>query len=191
MKNQLIQYAKAGYPGLFLLSHEEGRVEAELKAVAGEVGFTLHVWSTTGGLADTASGASRDTPDPLAALDAVEGLPERSVVLFHDLGLFLEDGNPALVRKLKDALRLAKSSAKMLVLLGPRQKLPPELERDLVAVEFALPDKAALSAVLDGILASAEIESIPGELRERALDAAAGLTTVEEILRVTQDDLGA
>ena len=52
MKQQLIRYAKAGYPGLFLLSHEEGRVEAELKAVAGEVGYALHVWSTTRGLAE-------------------------------------------------------------------------------------------------------------------------------------------
>jgi hypothetical protein len=52
-------------------------------------------------------------------------------------------------------------------------------ERDLVTVEFALPDKVALSEVLDGILESAAVENIPAELGESALDALAGLTTVE------------
>ncbi len=180
MKDQLIRYAKAGYPGLLLLSHEEGRAEATLKAAADELGFSLHVWSITRGLADTSTGASRDLPDPAAALERVgDGVPERSIVLFHDLAALLEDGSPALVRALKDTLRLAKQTAKMLVLLAPAAKLPPGLERDLAAVEFGLPDEAALSPVLDGILASAGIESIPDELRDAALDAAAGLTTVE------------
>ena len=179
MKDTITRYAKAGYPGLLLLSHEEERAEAELKAAADELGFGLHVWSTTGGMADTGDGSFLDLPDPLAALDAVEGLPERGIVLLHDLPMFLEEGNPALVRKLKDALRHAKASAKMLVMLAPTPKLPPELGRDLVTVEFALPDKAALSGVLDGILASAETEAIPDELREHALDASAGLTPVQ------------
>ena len=45
MKQQLIKYAKAGYPGLFLVTHEEARAEAELKAAAEEIGYKLHAWS--------------------------------------------------------------------------------------------------------------------------------------------------
>jgi hypothetical protein len=179
MKQQLIKYAKAGYPGLFLVTHEEARAEAELKAAAEEIGYKLHAWSITAGLINTESGASRDLPDPIAALEAAVDLPERSLVLMHDLHLFLEDGDPALMRQLKDTLRHAKSSGKMLVLLGCQPKLPPELVRELVTLEFALPDKEALAPVLDGIITSAEITELSEELGEAALDAAAGLTTVE------------
>ena len=57
--------------------------------------------------------------------------------------------------------------------------LPPELERELTVIEFALPDKAALGLVLDGIIESAELSPIGDKERESALDAASGLTTVE------------
>ncbi|MEA3213251.1 MAG: hypothetical protein QOE70_6308 [Chthoniobacter sp.] len=33
MKQNITHYIRAGYPGLYLVSHEEQRVEAELKAV--------------------------------------------------------------------------------------------------------------------------------------------------------------
>ena len=68
----------------------------------------------------------------------------------------------------------------MLVLLGCQAKLPLELERELVTLEFALPDKEALTPVLDGIITSAELADLESDdLRDAALDAAAGLTTVE------------
>jgi AAA+ superfamily predicted ATPase len=179
MKDSIIKYAKAGYPGLFLVSHEETRVEAELKAVADEIGYSLHVWSVTGGLADTETGNLRDMPDPLAALEAAESLPERSILLMHDMNLFLEDGNPVLIRRLKDTLRAVKATGKMLVLLGCQTKLAPELERELVTIEFSLPDKEALALVLKGIVESAEISQLSEAIKDAALEAAAGLTTVE------------
>jgi len=85
MKDQIIKYAKAGYPGLFLVSHEEARVEAELRGAAEEIEYALHAWSITGSLVDTENGNSRDLPDPIAALEAATDLPERSLLLLHDL----------------------------------------------------------------------------------------------------------
>ena len=34
MRTQITNYIRAGYPGIYLVSHEEQRVEGELKAVA-------------------------------------------------------------------------------------------------------------------------------------------------------------
>ena len=76
-------------------------------------------------------------------------------------------------------LQHAKTASKTLILLGCRLCLPPELERELTVVEFALPDKEQLSKVLDGIAESAEIKSIMPEAREAILDSACGLTTIE------------
>ena len=55
----MINYIRAGYPGLYLVSPEEARVEAELKSIAQELEFNLHVWNVTAGLLDTAKGAVR------------------------------------------------------------------------------------------------------------------------------------
>jgi hypothetical protein len=64
-------------------------VEAEIKAVAGALGYGLHVWSTTEGLIDTAGGQGRHAHDPL---EAVGELPENTLVLLREFHMFLDDG---------------------------------------------------------------------------------------------------
>src|SRR6266478_9855848 len=68
MKTKIINYIRAGYPGLYLVSPEEQRVELELKSVAAEMKFNLFVWSVTAGMLDTAKGSVRECNDPLEAL---------------------------------------------------------------------------------------------------------------------------
>ena len=84
-----------------------------------------------------------------------------------------------LVRALKDALTVGKTKGKVLIILGCRQLLPPELEREFVLMEFNLPDREALGTVLDGICGSAKLKKPTGDDWERILDAASGLTTAE------------
>src|ERR1700678_2418115 len=100
MKEKLIRYIRAGYAGLYLVSHEEQRVEAEFKAVADELNSHLHdeqrvaaefeavaaeldyslfAWSVTAGLFDTKDGTSRGAQDPMEALGALAELPENSI----------------------------------------------------------------------------------------------------------------
>ena len=74
---------------------------------------------------------------------------------------------------------MAKTKSKTLLILGCRMVLPPELERELTVIEFALPGKDQLNAVLDGILESAGIKNMEPETREKVIDAASGLTTIE------------
>jgi ATP-dependent 26S proteasome regulatory subunit len=180
MRNKIIHYIRAGYPGLYLVSPEEQRVEAELKGIAQEVGFGLNCWSVTAGLIDTEKKSVREVNDPLEALLAIRELPEKSLCVLKDFQMFLAgDPNPVLVRQLKDALQEGKTKSKSLIILGCRLVLPPELERELTVIEFALPDKAALGPVLDGIMESAELSPMAKAERETALDAASGLTTVE------------
>jgi hypothetical protein len=102
MREQIQNYIRAGYPGLYIVSPEEQRVEAEIKAVAGSLDYGLHVWSTTEGLIDTAGGQGRHAHDPLEAVEAVGELT--------DLSLF--------VRKLKSCF-----TPEQVDLLGGRKKL--------------------------------------------------------------------
>src|ERR1017187_7887187 len=84
-----------------------------------------------------------------------------------------------LIRQFKDVLQVAKTKSKTLIILGCRMVLPPELERELTVIEFALPGKDQLNAVLEGIMESANIKNMETETREKVIDAASGLTTIE------------
>jgi hypothetical protein len=46
-------------------------------------------------------------------------------------------------------------------------------------IEFALPGKQQLNLVLEGIIESAKLKVVEGEQRDKVLDAASGLTTIE------------
>ena len=177
MKTKIINYIRAGYPGLYLVSPEEQRVELELKSVAAEMKFKLFVWSVTAGMLDTAKGSVRECNDPLEALLAIRELPDESICVLRDLQMFLgNDANPILVRQFREVLQVAKTKSKTLVVLGCRLALPPELERELTVLEFTLPGKEQLGRVLDGIIESADFPAMAEQDREAALDAAGGLT---------------
>jgi len=180
MRDRIVNLVRAGYAGISLITCEEQRAEAELKAVAEALDSRLFAWSTTTGLIDTADGQIvRQANDPLDAIDAVSELAENSLVLLRDFHMFMDDGNPVLVRAIKDELARCRTQGKVMVMLGCRQVLPPELERELCVIHLTLPDKTQLGQVLDGICESAKIDKPEGDERERILDAATGMTCTE------------
>ena len=182
MKHQIIRYARAGHAGLFLCTAEETRAEAIVKAATDELQRPLHAWSATEGFIDTQLGTIQSCPDPGQVLDQITDLQDDAVILLRDFGAFLEDKDPVLNRKLRDTLRNARSTGKLLILLGVWKPLPAELEREITRLDLALPDAVELDLVLDGIIASAGLtghRDLTPALREAALAAAGGLTTLE------------
>src|SRR5207249_5115802 len=95
--------------------------------------------------------------EPMSAIETVDEFPENSLLLLKDFHQFIEEGNPVLLRKVKESLRTGKTKGKTLIVLGCRQALPPELQREFAVIEFALPGKAELGNVLDNIAASANL----------------------------------
>ena len=116
---------------------------------------------------DVEKGTNNSANDPLEALIAIRDLKEKTLILLRDFHLFLQDPNPILIRQLKDVLQMAKTKSKTLIILGCRMVLPPELERELTVIEFALPGKEELRAVLGGIMESANIKPWKPKPRRR------------------------
>lgn len=176
-------YLRAGYPGIIIISSEEARAEADIASVCTSLKRNLHAWSSTEGLVDVKEGRVTACPDPLEALQLLDGMfantSPRHVVLMRDLQLHLDQSDPMLVRRIKDILRIAKSNGHTLILLGCRLKLPPELEHEMTHVDFTLPDAPQLGTVLDGIIKSAKLKNVHEVVRESALQSALGLTTTE------------
>ncbi len=179
LRDKIINYIRAGYPGLYIVSAEEQRIEAEIKAISDQLKYNLVFWSCVDGLVDVSKTATTAANDPLEALIAIQSMQEKTIILLKDFHLFLADPNPILIRQIKDVLQQAKTKSKTLIVLGCRLSLPPELERELTVIDYALPDKDQLKPVLEGIMESAGIKKIPHETQVKLLEAACGLTTIE------------
>ena len=96
-KSKIINYIRAGYPGLYLVSPEEQRVDAEIKQIARDLNYSLHIWSCVDGLVDTKKHTTTAANDPLQALVAIKEMSEKTVILLRDFHLFLQDPNPILI----------------------------------------------------------------------------------------------
>jgi AAA+ superfamily predicted ATPase len=177
MQNQLINYVKAGYPALYIVTHEEARAECEIIAAANAAQFELFSWSLNAGIFNMKDNHPiTDTELPEYALDKFNGLPERSILLMRDLHLLWND-NPALIRRCKDAARLGKSNSRVLIVTACRMQLPPELEKEFTIIDFKLPSKDQLCEVLREVANPLNLH-LNGQM-DQILDAAGGLTTNE------------
>lgn len=180
MKSRIINYLKAGYPGLALQSHEEHRCQAMLRSVADELGYSLHSWSITTGRTDVTTGAGfGEDGNPVEVLDGIMAAPEKTLCILNDYHHFLDQPNPVIFRKLKEVLWHAKASQKSILLLAPTIKLPPDLEKMMVLLDFELPSKDELTSVIDSLCKSNELPLPDPDTLGKVLDALSGLTTNE------------
>jgi hypothetical protein len=88
MKHKIINYIRAGYPGLYLVSPEEQRVAMEMTQIAKELKYNLVFWSAVDGLVDTSKGSTTAANDPVEALIAIRDLKEKTLILLRDFHLF-------------------------------------------------------------------------------------------------------
>jgi AAA+ superfamily predicted ATPase len=167
---------RAGYPGIYIVTHEEARAEAALRKTAEELKWKIFAWTITTGRFNVIDGQTYDE-DVLGVLDSIEKLDEKSLLILKDYHLHLDQ--PLIFRKLKDALFLAKTQNKCIIILAPVLFLPTELEKLFAVVDLPLPDREQLKEILHAICKNNEKKMPKGDALLAALDAARGLTSTE------------
>lgn len=114
-----------GYPLLYVVSWEEGRVERAVQALAQkfyEKPVAYSVWTCVDGLVGGGGDRKPDTTDPIKALDAILADPAPGFVLMKDLTAHLP--RPEVTRRLRDAYRALKGRGRFLILVSPRLVVP-------------------------------------------------------------------
>ena len=177
---------RARYPLIYLVSHEEQRLDATLHEVAQTHGKSLLHWTVTRGLkrvggarAMTISDQSRE---PVEALAAVGKLTEPSLVVLKDFHPYLE--SPPVVRALRELAQDLKSTYTTVILLAPVLQIPVELEKEVTVLDVPLPGFRDLAQMLREIVAvvrqgnKARID-LSREEAEQLIKAAQGLTLSE------------
>jgi SpoVK/Ycf46/Vps4 family AAA+-type ATPase len=180
---------KARYPLIYIISFEEKRVLEAIKKIASNT-IKVFKWTLSKGITDFEEKAvGEGTTDPDLALDYVLTSRHNGIFIFQDFHPFISSIReiaPRCIRKLRDIANSLPSSpyTKSLIILSPILEIPPELEKDIVVVDFPLPTLAELDEMLSGIERSMrnrpefKIDLTPQE-REEILKAALGLTLTE------------
>jgi hypothetical protein len=176
---------RARHTLLWITSREEMRVERALVAAAGDARLTVRFWDCATGITD-ADGAVVDAgaQDPNAALALIRERKERCVYVLRDLHKWFDPIVLRSVRSLARSLQTAApAEARAIVLLTPSGEVPPELAGHATVIDYPLPDRSEIAALLDEVISALPEElrasAAPNGTRDAAIDAAVGLTAEE------------
>lgn len=170
--NDFIAYLKAGYPILWVQTHEEGRAIAVLSKEAQQ--YYIYSWDVIGGLLDYQSGQTRQMPDPIRPIQTVLTLPESSILFLKDFHKFISAIE--VFRTIKNIIPTLKATNRHIVIVSPVLNIPVELEKDITVIDFELPTVSELLDVAKKIISE---NDLPVEIDERAVSAGKGLTLDE------------
>ncbi len=184
---------RARNPLLWVVTREEARVERYLFEAAAAAGYISRTWDVAQGVAEM-DGKLRDGrgepgiggKDPGDALDAIRDRAtngkERGAWIMRDLPAWMT--GPAFATTLRQVRNLArllpgipKASSQAMIVLTPSSDVPPELAGHATVIEWPLPDRAEIAALVDQLAEQYSLE-LNGQ-RDNAIDAAVGLTFEE------------
>lgn len=176
---------RARYPLIYVVSWEEARVIEKLKEMAQARQKKLLLWSITRGIfrpEDPTSKADDATRDPLNALTYVEKFPDPAIFVFLDFHSFLND--QTVIRKVRDLVANLKDTYETLVMISPVLTVPIELEKELIVIDYELPNYEEIDKMLEGIInvlsKNREVTiDLTEEVKEKLVKAAMGLTRSE------------
>jgi len=144
---------RARYPILYLLTHEEARLENLISGLAQRQSKQFFTWTATQGLKQfkdsTASSERGQFNDPVEVINHIQSLSGAAIFLLKDFHPFLED--PHVIRRLRDAAHDLKGTYKNILIASPRLNLPMELEKDVTLIDIPLPDGNELFELLKSV----------------------------------------
>lgn len=190
---------RARNPIIWIVSKEEARVERYLVEAAASAGYVARTWDVAQGPREiSGKEITYGDADPTGMLGAIDTTarggggfeqtkPQRNVWIMRDLPPWL--GGPAgaaTLRMLRNLARFLPTTdrerAQAIVILSPSGEVPAELANHASVIEWPMPDRAEIAAILDATMEpyanSDKIEQMNGN-REAAIDAAVGLSGEE------------
>lgn len=188
---------RARTPLLWVVTREEARVEQYLAKAAALAGYVPRTWDCGAGFAQI-TGATFACTDPGEALNyirqAAEAKIDRCVWIMRDLHAWVS-GPVGIVtqRQLRNLARqlpgVETAGAQAVIVLSPSAEVPAELAGHATVIEWPLPDRAEIAAILDGTIEGlpetdkngkpVRALAAPNGVRDAAIDAAVGLTGEE------------
>lgn len=197
-------YISAGYPLLWVTTHEEQRALTCLASEAASCATQRRIygWTCVDGVHQytVSKGALTQSPPVMAPhpedkdqtislIDmnimfqwADKLMPDNSILVLKDFHNFLiKDSNTAIngTRWIRNLLGAFKAKGKMVILMSPTTAIPLELDKEITPVQFKLPSREELKTVLQSVCTDAGVKYPPDEEAASIIEASAGLTASE------------
>jgi SpoVK/Ycf46/Vps4 family AAA+-type ATPase len=194
MKEELSILVQAQYPLIYLVTSEEERAEQTIEALAQmKPQRKVFIWTVTHGIVEYGQPRNvtqHNTVSPEAAVEWVIRQRDPGIFVFKDLHPFID--SPAVTRWLRDAIASFKDTQRTIILMSPVQTVPVELEKEVIVLDYPLPDMTELNQVLSQQLDLNRSRRVTTEAREKLLKAALGLTKdeAEKVYRKAQVTTG-
>lgn len=192
-EQELLVMVRAGYAGVVVQSAEWLRVEASVAAVAARTKREFQRWTVTDGWKASpgaANGPDNGPQDPVTVWASIrdaaqsdlksmkeDGPPNPTIHLLHMTQEMLRE--PMARHLLRDTLQVCRSTKRTMVIVAPALELPPDLEKELAVLDFALPDRAALEEGARAVCVDACMSPPANGKMEKVVSAALGLTEQE------------
>ncbi|MCA9123922.1 MAG: AAA family ATPase [Planctomycetaceae bacterium] len=179
LSEQLAEYVRACFAGVWLESHEHEDAILEIAQLCHRERWQFAQWDVEQGVRTTGEQPAVPITDPLAAIRMANEMsdPETVCVLvLANMHRFL--GSAEIVQAMARQLHLGKQNRTTLIILSPVIQLPAELEKLFVILQHELPDGSQLEEIARGV-ATEESELPATDELSRVLESAAGLTRYE------------
>jgi hypothetical protein len=177
LASELAEYVRACFSGLWIETHEPDEAIAEIAALCRREDWRLATWNIESGLQGIGSDDSRlGGHDPLAAIRASRELASEGgsgLLVLENFHRFL--GSAEIVQALARRIQLGKRQRTFIVCLSPSAALPPELEKQFVVLQHALPSRDELLTIAQELATAEEL----GDDLDSVVSAAGGLTRYE------------
>ncbi len=174
--DQLALLIRSRYALLYLVTHEEQRVEAHIRIMGAQEGLTVWRWRCTNGLLGPDGEPVPDTCEATDALAHLLSVPEPAVFVLQDFHHELSD--PRVVRYMRDLEPILAARRQAMVVVAPLLALPVEMEKDLTVIDVPLPDVHETGLLLDEITGRAGFTP-SSDAHTKLVRASLGLTSTE------------
>jgi hypothetical protein len=164
----LSNYLKAGYPGLYIETHEPLRAIASLRTD----NWQSYSWDCQRGIIELDSGQiTDDVSDPLGA---VKWLGQRNDTVLFAQNFHHFFNSVEIIQEIQNSIGIWKGSGCCLAMVGPQVRIPTEIGTFFTVLDFRLPSRNELRLIQQELGASVGVDVV-----EEAVEAALGLTEFE------------
>lgn len=176
-RDDLEVYLRSRFTLICVVSFEEECIVEQVKDVCERTNRKLFLWDHGDFFRVlVGEGAAPTAKDPLTALSAAENLQDDSVFVLADFHQCW-NGQPRVIRKLRNLAREFKYTRKTLIVTMPVSKIPEELKDDAVLLDFPAPGLPELDEILSRLTSAPGVRvNLTPQGREKLLAAALGLS---------------
>lgn len=163
----------ASVPAVAVTTTEWERVVEDVRFVAASEDLNVMVWNHVDGLTDPEGMIVSSPADIMGALDRIKQAEDALIVLLNFNNSLK---SPPVIQKVREVSGVVKTIGSTMIFVSASGSIPPELEKEIIIVDYNLPDKAGISEVVNSLV---EYNPATEEVTEVLVNAAVGLTKNE------------